>query len=258
MRNMIKRALIACALLAAPVVAMAAEGFATTNVNLRSGPSTAYPAVIVVRAGAPLNVYGCLADTPWCDVSFRGIRGWMAGRYIQTVYRQRRVYVAPEYYRPLGIPVIRFDLDRYWDRNYRSRDFYRDRDRWRREYRPRDFNDNGYESDRERLIRRRAERSWNDDNNNGWNNDDNGGDFRRDDRNRERRWNQDQQDDFGNPGRNRRDDRNRQPQPQPVEPPPPQPQPQFEQPQMDNGGGEAQPPRVIRPRRHDCTTDTDC
>jgi len=250
-RNMIKRALIACALLAAPVVAMAAEGFATTNVNLRSGPSTAYPAVIVVRAGAPLNVYGCLADVPWCDVSFRGIRGWMAGRYIQTVYRQRRVYVAPEYYRPLGIPVIQFDLDRYWDRNYRSRDFYRDRDRWRREYRPR-YDDNGYESDRERLMRRRAERSW-DDGDNGWNND-NGGDYRRYDRNRERRWDQGQQDDFGNPGRNRRDDRPRQPPPQPVEPQ----QPQFQPPQIDNGGGEAQPPRIVRPRRHDCTTDTDC
>ena len=249
MRNMIKRALIACALLAAPVVAMAAEGFATTNVNLRSGPSTAYPAVIVVRAGAPLNVYGCLADVPWCDVSFRGIRGWMAGRYIQTVYRQRRVYVAPEYYRPLGIPVIQFDLDRYWDRNYRSRDFYRDRDRWRREYRPR-YDDNGYESDRERLMRRRAERSW-DDGDNGWNND-NGGDYRRYDRNRERRWDQGQQD--GNPGRNRRDDRPRQPPPQPVEPQ----QPQFQPPQIDNGGGEAQPPRIVRPRRHDCTTDTDC
>ena len=30
----------------------------------------------------------------------------------------------------LGIPTITFDLDNYWDRNYRGRDFYRDRDRW--------------------------------------------------------------------------------------------------------------------------------
>nr|WP_255647716.1 SH3 domain-containing protein [Ensifer sp. IC4062] len=115
-----------------PALAEAAEGFATANVNMRSGPSTRYPAVTVIPAGDPVEIHGCLADVPWCDVSFYGGRGWVAGRYVQAIYRSRRVYLEPEYYRPLGIPTVVFQFDRYWDRNYRGRDFYRDRDRWRR------------------------------------------------------------------------------------------------------------------------------
>ncbi|WP_337270617.1 SH3 domain-containing protein [Oryzifoliimicrobium ureilyticus] len=133
---MLKRTLLkiaaAGALLLAPAIAEAAEGFATANVNMRAGPSTAYPAVVVIPVGAPLDIHGCLAEVPWCDVSFYGGRGWVAGRYVQVAYRQRRVYVGPEYYRPLGIPTIQFSVGNYWDRYYRDRDFYRERDRWRR------------------------------------------------------------------------------------------------------------------------------
>ena len=132
MKRTILRAVAICALLVAPAAAFAAEGFSTANVNMRSGPSTSYPAVVVIPNGAPLTIHGCLADTPWCDVSFARGRGWVAGSYIQAIYRQNRVYVGPEYYRGLGIPTIGFDLDNYWDRNYRGRDFYRDRDRWSR------------------------------------------------------------------------------------------------------------------------------
>ncbi|MCA1408919.1 SH3 domain-containing protein [Ensifer sp. IC3342] len=119
-------------LLLAPAIAQAAEGFATANVNMRAGPSTAYPAVTVIPAGESIEIYGCLADVPWCDVEFYGGRGWVHGRYIQALYQQRRVYVGPGYYRPLGIPVVVFSFSSYWDRHYRDYDFYRDRDRWRR------------------------------------------------------------------------------------------------------------------------------
>ncbi|MDS7595285.1 SH3 domain-containing protein [Agrobacterium tumefaciens] len=133
MKKKLLGAIAMLAMLAAPALAEAAtRGFATANVNMRSGPSTAYPAVVVVPNGAPLVVNGCLSDTPWCDVSFAGGRGWVAGRYIMTTYRQNRVYVEPRYYRDLGVPIITFEVGRYWDRYYRDRDFYRDRDRWRR------------------------------------------------------------------------------------------------------------------------------
>lgn len=126
------------ALVAMPALAEAAtRGFATANVNMRSGPSTAYPAVVVIPEGAPLVIYGCLSDTPWCDVSFSRGRGWVAGRYVQAEYRQNRVYVEPRYYRDLGVPIITFDVGTYWDRYYRDRDFYRDRDRWSRPRPPR-------------------------------------------------------------------------------------------------------------------------
>ena len=123
---------MALATVLSPVLAEAAEGYATANVNMRSGPSTAYPAVTVIPYGAPVDIHGCLADVPWCDVSFSGGRGWVAGRYLQTDYRQNRVYLEPRYYRPLGIPTVTFSVGTYWDRYYRNRDFYRERDRWDR------------------------------------------------------------------------------------------------------------------------------
>ncbi|MBP1882908.1 SH3 domain-containing protein [Sinorhizobium mexicanum] len=132
MKDAFFRAAAVCALLLVPAVAKAAQGFATANVNMRSGPSTRYPAVTVIPAGESVEIHGCLADLPWCDVSFYSGRGWVAGRYVQAIYRSNRVYLEPEYYRPLGIPTVVFQFDGYWDRNYRGRDFYRDRDRWRR------------------------------------------------------------------------------------------------------------------------------
>lgn len=132
MKRHILKALAVGILMALPSVAAAAtNGFATANVNMRSGPSTRYPAVVVIPAGAPIVINGCLNTVNWCDVSFARGRGWVSGNYIQASYRQNRVYVAPQYYRPLGIPTITFDVDTYWQRHYRERDFYRERDRWR-------------------------------------------------------------------------------------------------------------------------------
>ncbi|GGA83304.1 hypothetical protein GCM10011491_08450 [Brucella endophytica] len=123
----------AVALVAASSMAEAAvRGYATTDVNMRSGPSTAYPAVTVIPEGEPLRINGCLRDVNWCDVSWVGGRGWAYGRYVQADYRSRRVYVEPDYYPRLGIPTVTFDVDTYWDRHYRDRNFYHERDRWGR------------------------------------------------------------------------------------------------------------------------------
>lgn len=128
-----------------PGLAAAANAYSTANVNMRSGPSTQYPPVLVIPAGARVNIQGCLSSANWCDVAYAGYRGWVSGSYLQTTYSQRRVYVDPQYYRPLGIPSITFSVGSYWDRHYRDRDFYRDRDRWRdgnyRPRPPRDYDD---------------------------------------------------------------------------------------------------------------------
>jgi uncharacterized protein YraI len=122
-----------CALFAAPSIADAAvRGVATANVNMRSGPSTGYPAVDVIPVGAAVTIYGCMSSVNWCDVAFVGGRGWVSGNYVQATYRSNRVYVAPDYYEGLGIPMVTFDVGNYWGRYYRDRDFYRDRDRWDR------------------------------------------------------------------------------------------------------------------------------
>src|SRR5690606_34777031 len=114
----------------------------------RSGPSTSYPAVTVIPNGAPVTIYGCMSSVNWCDVAFSGGRGWVSGNYVQASLQQRRVYVGPQYYRPLGIPTVTFEVRNYWDRHYRGRDFYRDRDRW-------DRRDRGEWRDRDRDRDRR-------------------------------------------------------------------------------------------------------
>jgi uncharacterized protein YraI len=165
----VKAALLGLAVLLIPVLAQAAEGFATANVNMRSGPSTRYPAVTVIPFGTSVEIHGCLADLPWCDVSFYDGRGWVAGRYVQAVYRQSRVYLEPDYYDDLGIPFVTFEIGTYWDRYYRNRNFYRDRDYYRgdRDYYRRDTDGSRYQ--RDRRIRRdynefdRARRNNNDD-----------------------------------------------------------------------------------------------
>lgn len=127
-RSFVAAAAFACAL-AVPGVASAANAFATGNVNLRAGPSTKYPVVITVAVNAPVNLHGCLSGYTWCDVSYGGTRGWVSGKYLETVYQEERVLV-PAYAAQVSVPVISFSFGTYWENNHRGRDFYRDRDRF--------------------------------------------------------------------------------------------------------------------------------
>ncbi|RWX16036.1 SH3 domain-containing protein [Rhizobium hidalgonense] len=204
MKNLFAKIAAAGLFILAPVIAQAAEGYSTANVNMRAGPSTRYPAVAVIPAGSSVEIRGCLSNVNWCDVEFYGGRGWVSGQYVQALYQQRRIYVGPQYYRPLGIPVIRFSVDNYWDRYYRNRDFYRERDRWSRGpdyyYRDRDNRDRDGDRNNGDRDNRDRDRNWRD----GDRNRDGDGDWRNRDRDRDwrnRNGGQDGRDD------NRRNDR---------------------------------------------------
>ena len=114
-----------------PVQAQAPRpnGYPVTNVNLRAGPGTYYPALLVVPSRAPISILGCLGDYTWCDVFFQGNRGWMRSIYLQGWY-SGYYYSLRDYAPRLGYRVVSFDLGRYWDANYRGRPFYGDRNRW--------------------------------------------------------------------------------------------------------------------------------
>jgi uncharacterized protein YraI len=105
------------------------NGYPVTNVNLRAGPGTYYPALLVVPARAPISIRGCLGDYAWCEVIFQGNRGWMRSIYLQGWYRGH-YYSLGDYAPRLGYAVVSFDVGRYWDANYRDRPFYRDRGKW--------------------------------------------------------------------------------------------------------------------------------
>lgn len=110
--------------------AHAAPGYTTADVNLRSGPDTDFPAVVVVPEGEPIQIAGCLDDESWCDVIAGRDRGWMFSEYI--AYERRGEYVPlPDVgVAALGIPFVRFAARDYWPRYYVGRPWYRDRGRW--------------------------------------------------------------------------------------------------------------------------------
>ncbi|MGB7260095.1 MAG: SH3 domain-containing protein, partial [Pseudolabrys sp.] len=117
-----------------PAAAMARAGYAVADVNMRAGPSTAFPAVTTIPAGAGVNIHGCLDGYDWCDVGWAGDRGWVEGEYLQFLYHERRVLL-PSYAAVIGLPIIAFSVDTYWHRHYRHRSWYHRRAYWRRHYR---------------------------------------------------------------------------------------------------------------------------
>lgn len=125
-------------LLAAPSIASAAVTAITTEpVSLRAGPAYDFPVVDRIPDDARVTVFGCVRAYRWCDIAWRDARGWVRGEDLVYLYQQRRVRLI-EYGPRIGLPVVVFTFDRYWDRHYRGRPFYTERSRWRTVWRSRD------------------------------------------------------------------------------------------------------------------------
>ncbi|MBS1183136.1 MAG: type 3 [Proteobacteria bacterium] len=156
LKSLLSIAVLAAATVAAPVVASASPARVTGNVNLRAGPGTQYYPILVLPAGAPVELYGCLQGYTWCDVSYGRERGWISSRYISTFYR------GPSY-RPrpyASVPSLTFNFG-YWDNHYAHRSWYQNRPRgtdWDRapDYRPR----RDWDRDRDRRDWDRDRRRW--------------------------------------------------------------------------------------------------
>jgi uncharacterized protein YraI len=116
--------------LALPLAAQASTGYTSIRLGLYAGPATGYPYLATIPAGMAVTVVGCTRDRAWCDVFADGYRGWMAGPYLERPYDGAWVSIG-FYGQRIGIPVLRFDLDRYWSHHYRRHAFYRERHEWR-------------------------------------------------------------------------------------------------------------------------------
>ncbi|HZH06206.1 MAG TPA: SH3 domain-containing protein [Lautropia sp.] len=120
---------------ALPVAAMADEAYTTTAVNLRAGPDSDYPLVRWLPEGTAVEVRGCLADYRWCDVEAYGDRGWVSASYLVYPYQNSNVPIVT--YGPvIGLPLIGFTFDSYWNDHYQRRPWYVERHRWADRYRP--------------------------------------------------------------------------------------------------------------------------
>jgi uncharacterized protein YraI len=63
---------------------LAANALTTTSANVRAGPDNRYPLVATLPVGARVTIHGCVRKRRWCDTSWRGVRGWVAARFLET------------------------------------------------------------------------------------------------------------------------------------------------------------------------------
>lgn len=124
-------------LLVGPSLASALTAMTTEPANLRAGPAFDFPVVDSIPDDARVTVHGCVRAYRWCDISWRNARGWVAGSELAYFYQRRYVPVV-EYGPRIGLPIVVFSFDTYWDRYYRGRPFYGERSRWRTVWRDRD------------------------------------------------------------------------------------------------------------------------
>jgi uncharacterized protein YraI len=142
-KKVLRAGLAGIALLGSVGVAMAAPGFATGNVNVRSGPGTDYFKVGSLRRGQSVDVQGCRGG--WCYVQKSGPDGWVSVNYLSAARSAGRPVVRFEFNfgSPPRFERPRHDRPRDWERDHRDRDWdRRDRNRdWDRDGRGRDRRD---------------------------------------------------------------------------------------------------------------------
>lgn len=75
----------------------AAPGFASGDVNMRTGPGTRYSVITMIPAGAPMQVFECGS---WCKVGYAGTHGFVWANYVGGGYTDP----APRaYYQPVPV-----------------------------------------------------------------------------------------------------------------------------------------------------------
>jgi len=109
------------------------NAYVTQRINLRGGPGVNFPRVDSIRRGDSINVHGCLSRRDWCDVSANGMRGWVSASYISFRDGNRRMRLS-EYDSRKNLDTVRFNYS-YWDSNYSSQPWYKDKASWQRRYR---------------------------------------------------------------------------------------------------------------------------
>lgn len=67
---------------------------ATTSVNIRSGPGPQYAIVGVIGTRDRAAMLGCIQDSLWCRVSYRGKTGWTYSKYLTTRVAGRPLVIA--------------------------------------------------------------------------------------------------------------------------------------------------------------------
>lgn len=112
-----------------PLAASAQQAFTVRDTEVFAGPSGEFPPVALLPPNVGVRIVGCLADWSWCDVIFSNYRGWVYAADLAVPYQGSRVVII-ERGPQLGLVVVTFSLHSYWDRHYRGRPWYVEREQW--------------------------------------------------------------------------------------------------------------------------------
>ncbi len=123
------RGFLAIACLVGANAAMAGDGYVNEDTDLRAGPDPGYPTVATLHSGTPVSIQGCVKNWSWCDVVTTNGRGWIAGDFLEEDYEGHRV-VVPAFGVQVGIPIVTFSFNSYWNEHYRSSPWFHDRARF--------------------------------------------------------------------------------------------------------------------------------
>lgn len=129
-----KKSVVLCAALfvssALSVPAFAAASGATSQgVQLSAGPGDDYPDVMRLAPNLKVTIHGCTRAWDWCDVEWRGNRGFVPAAALDL--RKDSVLMPVSTEGPsAGLPQVDFDLSKYWETHYRQRPWYSDRREW--------------------------------------------------------------------------------------------------------------------------------
>lgn len=105
------------------------EAYTNAPTYVYAGPAADYPAVAQLPEGVSLSVMGCVDGYTWCDVAAPDLRGWVYGGTLSSPYQGANVPLVTYGYQ-IGLPVVAFSVDSYWDQYYRGRPWYHDEARW--------------------------------------------------------------------------------------------------------------------------------
>lgn len=67
---------------------------ATTDLNVRSGPSSQADVFGVLREGEVANVKGCVQNDKWCTIDFEGKPGWVSANYLTSDFGGQTVILS--------------------------------------------------------------------------------------------------------------------------------------------------------------------
>lgn len=92
-------------LLSASVARADVVASATTDLNIRSGPGPQYDVVGVIKGKDKATVKGCIEGSLWCDVSYKGKKGWAYSKYLSMPMKEKTVVLSEQ---PNAVPVVKY------------------------------------------------------------------------------------------------------------------------------------------------------